>query len=404
MEKYIEKIEEKLSEMFKHYEAIALFNQEKILKAFQKNRLSSTHFAGTSGYGYDDKGRDTLGQVFADIFGAEGGIVAPHITCGTHAITITLFGILRPNDIMLAVSGKPYDTLDETIFGVKDGDNGSLKDFGVKYEQVDLKNGELDFEAIEERLKVNPKMVYLQRSRGYSWRNSISIDEIQKVVKLVRKISPQSFIVVDNCYGEFVQKKEPTEVGADIAVGSLIKNPGGGLVSNGGYIVGTKRAMDLVETRITSPSLKSEVGSYERGYREFFQGLFLAPHTVLQAIKGSYLLGEVMAQKGYEIMPKSHKFTYDIVKSIKFNTADELIFFVQNIQKFSPVDSFVLPLPWEMPGYTDQVIMAAGTFVSGASIELTCDSPIRSPYIAYFQGGLTYEHIKLIAKELLEQF
>jgi cystathionine beta-lyase family protein involved in aluminum resistance len=405
MKKNIKEIEEKLSEMFKHYEDIALFNQGKVLKAFQENKVSSTHFAGTSGYGYDDKGRETLGKVFADTFGAEKGIVTPQITCGTHAITITLFGLLRPNDVMLAVSGKPYDTLDETIFGTKEGDNGSLKDFGIKYEQVDLKNNKLDYDKIKEKITaLKPKMVYLQRSRGYAWRNPISIDEIKKVVEITRSISPETFVVVDNCYGEFVEKREPTEVGADIAVGSLIKNPGGGLASNGGYIVGTNRAINLIETRITSPSLKTEVGSYERGYREFYQGLFLAPHIVLQAIKGSYLLGEVMAQKGYEIMPKSNEFAYDIVKSIKFNTDKELIAFVQKIQAFSPVDSFAVPFPWDMPGYEDQVIMAAGTFVSGSSIELSCDSPIRAPYIAYFQGGLTYEHIKLIAEEINEQF
>lgn len=402
MKNNIEKIEKKLEGIFKHYEETALFNQKKVLKAFQVNRISSTHFVGTSGYGYGDRGRELLGKVFADSFGAESGIVAPHITCGTHAITITLFGILRPNDVMLVISGKPYDTLDKTIFGVEGEDSGSLKDFGVKYEQVDFQNEKLNLVEIEKKVKeLKPKMVYLQRSRGYAWRNSISINEIEEVVKIVGKISPESFIVVDNCYSEFVEKKEPAEVGVDISVGSLIKNPGGGLASNGGYIVGTDRAIKLIETRVTSPSLKAEVGSYERGYREFFQGLFLAPHVVLQAIKGAYLLGEVMAEKGCKILPKSNENAYDIVKSIKFNTADELISFVQSIQKFSPVDSFAIPLPWDMPGYTDQVIMAAGTFVSGASIELSCDAPIRPPYVAYFQGGLTYEHIKLISIELL---
>lgn len=400
--KTINEIEEKLRGIFKHYEDIALFNQEKVLKAFQKNRVASTHFAGTSGYGYNDQGREGLEKVFADTFGAEKGIVSPHITCGTHAITITLFGLLRPNDIMLSVTGKPYDTLDETIFGIEEKDNGSLKDFGVKYEQVDLKNDELDFEKIAEKVaELKPKMVYVQRSRGYAWRQAISLDKVAKIVQITRNISPKTFVVVDNCYGEFVEKQEPTDVGVDIAVGSLIKNPGGGLASNGGYIVGTKRAVDLIESRITSPSLKTEVGSYERGYREFYQGLFLAPHVVLQAIKGAYLLGEVMAQKGYEVMPKSDELTYDIVKSIKFNNADTMVSFVQSIQKFSPVDSFAVPFPWDMPGYTDQVIMAAGTFVSGSSIELSCDGPIRPPYIAYFQGGLTYEQIKLIAMSLL---
>ncbi|MDD4111387.1 MAG: methionine gamma-lyase family protein, partial [Clostridia bacterium] len=346
--KTINEIEQKLESMFKHYEEIALYNQDKVLRAFQKNRISTNHFAGTNGYGYDDKGREMLAKLFADIFGSQDAIVSPNITCGSHALAIALFGILRPNDVMLAVTGKPYDTLDETIFGVKGQDNGSLKDFGVKYEQIDLKNDKLDLKKIEERVKeLKPKMVYVQRSRGYAWRNPVSVNEIEYVVKIVRKVSPQSFIFVDNCYGEFVEKLEPTNVGADIAVGSLIKNPGGGIASTGAYMVGTKKAIDLIATRLTSPSLKLELGSYERGYREYFQGIFLAPHIVLQAIKGAYLLGKVMAEKGYEIMPKSDEIAYDIVKSINFNTAEELISFVQKIQKFSPVDSHVLPLPWD---------------------------------------------------------
>jgi cystathionine beta-lyase family protein involved in aluminum resistance len=400
--KTIEKIEKKLDKMFKYFEDIALYNQDKVLKAFQKNRVSTNHFSGTSGYGYNDAGREVLGKVFADVFGAEEGIVSPNITCGSHALTIALFGLLRPNDVMLSVTGKPYDTLNTTIFGVKDKDIGSLKDFGIKYEQVDLKDDRLDFVGIKDRIKsLKPKVIYLQRSRGYEWRQSISISEIKSVIDLTKEISPTSFVVVDNCYGEFVEKCEPTHVGAHVAVGSLIKNPGGGLASTGAYIVGKHDALDLISARLTSPSLQTEVGSYERGYREFFQGLFLAPHVVCQAIKGAYLLGEVMAQKGYEIAPKSDEMAYDIIKSIKFNTAEELISFVQQIQKFSPVDSHVTPMPWDMPGYNEQVIMAAGTFVSGASIELSCDSPIRAPYIAYFQGGLTYEQIKLIAIKLI---
>ncbi len=399
----IKKCEKKLEKTFERLEQIALFNQQKVLKAFQENKVSANHFYGTSGYGYDDQGREVLGKVFASAFGAETAIVSPNITCGSHALTIALFGILRPGDVMLSVTGKPYDTLDDTIFGTEE-DTGSLKDFGVIYQQVDFKNDKLDYAEIEKQIKkLKPKMVYIQRSRGYAWRSALSISDIEKIVKIAKKESPKSFVVVDNCYGEFVEKHEPTEVGADLIVGSLIKNPGGGLASTGAYLAGTKKAVDLVSTRLTSPSLKTEVGSYERGYREFFQGFFLAPHVVKEAIKGCYLIGEVMKAKGAEILPASNEDAGDIIKSIKFNSADEMVSFVQKIQKFSPVDSYVVPMPWDMPGYNDPVIMAAGTFVAGASIELSCDGPVKPPFIAYFQGGLTYEQIKLLAQELLEE-
>ncbi|MCI6542311.1 MAG: methionine gamma-lyase family protein [Firmicutes bacterium] len=399
----IKKCEKKLEKTFERLEQIALFNQQKVLKAFQENKVSANHFYGTSGYGYDDQGREVLGKVFASAFGAETAIVSPNITCGSHALTIALFGILRPGDVMLSVTGKPYDTLDDTIFGTEE-DTGSLKDFGVIYQQVDFKNDKLDYAEIEKQIKkLKPKMVYIQRSRGYAWRSALSISDIEKIVKIAKKESPKSFVVVDNCYGEFVEKYEPTEVGTDLIVGSLIKNPGGGLASTGAYLAGTKKAVDLVSTRLTSPSLKTEVGSYERGYREFFQGFFLAPHVVKEAIKGCYLIGEVMKAKGAEILPASNEDAGDIIKSIKFNSADAMVSFVQKIQKFSPVDSYVVPMPWDMPGYNDPVIMAAGTFVAGASIELSCDGPVKPPFIAYFQGGLTYEQIKLLAQELLEE-
>lgn len=399
----IKKCEKKLEKAFERLDQIALCNQQKVLKAFQENKVSANHFYGTSGYGYDDQGREVLGKVFASAFGAETAIVSPNITCGSHALTIALFGILRPGDVMLSVTGKPYDTLDDTIFGTEE-DTGSLKDFGVIYQQIDFKNDKLDYAEMEKQIKkIKPKMVYIQRSRGYAWRSALSISDIEKIVNITKKASPKSFVVVDNCYGEFVEKHEPTEVGADLIVGSLIKNPGGGLASTGAYLAGTKKAVDLVSSRLTSPSLKTEVGSYERGYREFFQGFFLAPHVVKEAIKGCYLIGEVMKSKGAEILPASNKDAGDIIKSIKFNSADEMVSFVQKIQKFSPVDSYVVPMPWDMPGYNDPVIMAAGTFVAGASIELSCDGPVKSPFIAYFQGGLTYEQIKLLAQELLEE-
>jgi len=399
----ITEIEQKNRKMFAYFEDIALFNQEKVLKAFQKNKVAGRHFAGTTGYGYDDVGRDTLAKVFADVFGAEKAIVSPLFTCGSHAISTALFGLLRPGDVLLSVAGKPYDTLDETIFGKEGENNGSLKDFGVQYTQVDLKDGVLDEKTILRAVsEKKPKVVYLQKSRGYAWRNSISVAEMAKLFTKIRKIDANCFIMVDNCYGEFTEKQEPIEVGADVAVGSLIKNPGGGLAPTGGYIAGTTRAIDLIAGRFTSPSLGLAVGSYENGYRNFYHGLFLAPHTVLQALKGTLLIGTVMESLGHEVFPASNQKTFDIVKSIQMKSKEELIKFVQMIQKLSPVDSFAVPMPWAMPGYTDEVIMAAGTFVAGSSIELSCDSPIRKPYIAYLQGGLTYEHAKLVALELLK--
>ena len=400
----IDKIEKKLTRIYSYFDEIALKNQEKVLKALQENKIATRHFSGTTGYGYDDIGRDCLGKVFASVFGAESAIVSPHITCGSHAIAIVLFGLLRPGDTMLSIAGKPYDTLDETIFGVEDENRGSLKDLGITYKQVDLKNDELDYKKIIADLKeLQPKMVFLQRSRGYNWRNAISIDDIEKCVEVVKKYSPNSIFVVDNCYGEFVAEKEPTEVGADVIVGSLIKNPCGGLASTGAYIAGKQKYVEMISYRLTSPSLGTEVGSYEKGYREFYQGLFLAPHIVCQAIKGAYLIGEVLADKGYEVMPKSNEVAGDIIKSIKFNDESAMISFIQDIQKFSPIDSDAVPMPWDMPGYLDPIIMAAGTFVSGASIELSSDGPVKPPYVAYFQGALTYEHAKLVALHLLEK-
>ena len=399
----IEKHEKKLKKIFFYIDEIALYNQKKVLNAFQKNKISSNHFYGTTGYGYDDNGREALNKVFADSFGAEKAIVSPYITCGSHAISIVLFGLLRPNDIILSVTGKPYDTLDETIFGGEDN-IGSLKDFNIKYEEVDFKNKDLDYENIIKALEqFKPKIVYIQRSKGYSSRNALSIEDIKKIIKIAKQKSPASIIVVDNCYGEFVEKLEPTDVGADIIAGSLIKNPGGGLASTGGYIAGKRNYIDIISCRLTSPSLKLEVGSYERGYREFFQGLFLAPHVVKEAIKGGYLIGEVLQEKGAKIFPPSNQIPGDIIKSIKFNNEEKMVKFVQKIQKYSPIDSYVVPMPWSMPGYSDKIIMAAGTFVSGASIELSCDGPVKPPYIAYLQGGLTYEQTKLIAIELLKE-
>ncbi|MEG2085121.1 MAG: methionine gamma-lyase family protein, partial [Clostridia bacterium] len=362
--------------------------------------ISLRHFSQTTGYGYDDIGRDTLSKVFADIFHTESAIVSPNIVSGTHALTIALFGILRPNQKLLCITGNPYDTLLEVI----NGDNiGSLKDFGVSFEKIDLLNGDFDFEKIKIALnQKNIGLVFIGRSRGYEWRDALSCEQIKKAIKLVKSVNPNLTVMVDNCYGEFIETIEPTDVGADFAVGSLIKNAGGGIAPTGGYICGTKKAVEQISYRLTSPSIGAEVGSYNAGYLPFYQGVFLAPHVTANAIKGSMLFGKVFDTLGYETMPKPHQQCYDIIRSIKFNTADELIDFVRSIQKASPVDSNVVPFAWDMPGYVDKVIMAAGTFVQGASIELSADSPIKEPYIAYLQGGLTYEHVKIACLYCLE--
>ena len=400
----VQNAEEKRVEQFKLIEQVAFSNQAKVLKAFRNNRVSERHFAGTTGYGYGDEGRDTLRKVFADVFGAEDAIISPHISCATHALSMSLYGILRPNDLMLSITGKPYDTLDEVIFGNKNNkDTGSLKDFNVKFEQVNLKNNLPDIEVITEKLRaLHPKLVFMQRSRGYSWRRALTIDQIGELVKLIRKESPNSFIMTDNCYGEFTETREPTNVGVDIAVGSLIKNAGGGLAPAGAYVVGSKRAIDLIAARFTTPSVMQAVGSYEAGYRMFYQGLFVAPHVVGQILKGSSLIRTTMHSVGYEVSPAPEEISGDIVSLIKFDTAEKLIAFCQAIQSASPVDSYVTPMPWDMPGYSDQVIMAGGSFIQGATIELSCDSPIRAPYIAYLQGGLTYEHIKIATMMCLD--
>ncbi len=389
----INNAENKLQDFYKELENTAFLNQKKVLEAFQNNNVALRHFSGTSGYGYDDIGRDTLCKVFADIFHSEAAIVSPLIASGTHALTLALFGILRPNDKMLAISGSPYDTL----LSVINGKNiGSLKDFGVKYEEISLKNNNFDFEAIEKSIKCEiPKLIFIGRSRGYEWRDALSVEKIGKAIDFIKNIDKNIVVMVDNCYGEFMDILEPTDVNTDMMVGSLIKNPGGGLAPTGGYIAGKESVIEQVAFRLTSPSIGMEIGSYTGGYRQFYQGIFLAPHTTMNATKGSALFAQVFSDLGYEVCPEPTAKCNDTVRSIKFNTKDELISFIQSIQKASPIDSNVLPMPWAMPGYDDEVIMAAGTFVAGASIELSADSPIKEPYIAYVQGGLTYEHVKL---------
>lgn len=396
-EEIIRQAEQDCKPMFHKIDEVCLYNQEKVLKAFQDCKVTLSQFAGSSGYGYDDVGKLKLNEVFAHIFHAEDALVSPLITCGTHALSLTLFALLRPNDTFVCVSGEPYDTLHDVIHGEN---NGSLKEWGVHFDAINLlDDGNFDMPAICSFVKEKqPKLVYIQRSRGYAWRNAMSMEQVKEVVQNVKVIAPETIVMVDNCYGEFVDKIEPTDVGADVAVGSLIKNPGGGIAPTGAYIVGTKKCIEQVAFRLTAPSLGIEVGSYIGSYTMFFEGVFLAPHVVAGALKGALLMGRTMERLGYKTSPATNVYPQDIIRSVEFKTKEELIAFVQTIQKVSPVDSFVVPEPWAMPGYTTDVIMAAGTFVQGASIELSCDSPIKAPYIAYMQGGLTYEHIKLAVK------
>ncbi len=386
---------------FEELDSISLFNQNKVLEAYKNNCVALRHFNGTSGYGADDIGRDTLGKVLAEIFKTEKAIVSPLIVSGTHALTLALFGILRPDDVVLSVTGEPYDTMQDVIY--KNG-IGSLADFGIRFDNIPLKNDRIDYESVEKYLSKNSvKMIYIQRSRGYSWRLALSIDDIEKICKFVKKIAPNCIIMCDNCYGEFVEMQEPTEVGVDICAGSFIKNIGGGIAPTGGYIAGRADLMDLVASRLTSPSIGTEVGSYAYGYRLFYQGIFLAPHIVNQALKTSVLFSEALTNSGYDVLPKPNDKLGDIVCSVKFVDADKMIRFCQAIQSVSPVDGFVTPEPWEQPGYNEKVIMAAGCFVQGSSIELSCDGPIKAPYIAYLQGGLTLEHGILALEQVLNK-
>lgn len=401
-EQYIQKCEGKVSRQFTAIDAIAYKNQIKVLDAFRKHNLALRHFAPTTGYGYDDVGRDTLCAVFADIFRAEKAIVSPLISSGTHALTLMLFGILRPGDTVLSVTGEVYDTLQGVI---GETGTGSLKDFGINFEKIDLKNDMPDIDSITKKvLSLQPKMVFIQRSRGYNWRNALSVSQIESICKTVKSACKNTIIGVDNCYGEFVDIVEPTEVGADICAGSMIKNPGGGIAPTGGYVVGKANYVDLVGYRLTAPGVGMEVGSYAADYRSFYQGLFFAPHVTAQACKGAVLFSAAFSDLGYKTLPSSTQIPLDIICSICFEKEDALIDFCRTIQEVSPVDSHVVPYPWNMPGYDHQVIMAAGTFVQGASIELSADSPIKTPYIAYLQGGLTYEHVRYAAVQCINKY
>ena len=387
--------ERALAPQFGHVEEVAFLNTQKVMDAFRTHRVSDSCFQSTSGYGYDDRGREVLEAVWADVMGAEAAVVRQTIISGTHALSIGLFGILRPGDVMYSVAGKPYDTLEEVIGLSGTPGNGSLRDFGVDYEQTDLNpDGTFNFTEIEDKLRAlgaRTKMVFVQRSKGYLNRKTLSVDEIGELVKFVKNISPETFVVVDNCYGEFVETKEPCAVGADLVIGSLIKNPGGGMAETGGYLAGTRRAVELASYRMTSVGIGAEAGATLGQNKSMFKGLFYAPHTVAQALKTAHLAAYMFEKLGYVVEPRWNEERHDIIQSVIMGSAEGLCAFCRGIQAGSPVDAFVTPEPWAMPGYGDQVIMAAGTFVQGSSIELSADGPLRAPYTAFFQGGLTYE-------------
>ena len=382
---------------FSIYDEIREYNQMKVLSAFQEERISDTHFTNSSGYGYDDIGRESLDKVYARVFNCESALVRPHFVNGTHAIGAALFGNLRPNDTMLSIGGLPYDTL-HSIIGISGEKNiGSLMEYGVKYKKIDLINDGFDFDTIKEVLSSDKtiKLVHIQRSTGYGWRKSFTIDKLSEAISFVKSIRPDVIVFVDNCYGEFIDTKEPTDVGADLVAGSLIKNIGGGIAPTGGYIAGKKEYVDQAAYRLTIPGIGGECGSTFGVMRTLFQGLFLAPHVAMEAVKGAILCSRIMELAGFEVLPKYTDKRSDIIQAIKFGNKENLINFCKGIQKGSPIDSFVECEPWAMPGYADEVIMAAGAFIQGSSIELSADAPIREPFIAYLQGGLTFDHAKI---------
>ena len=395
-----------LTGQFGQIDAVAEENVQKVLSAFQKHRVADAYFAGTTGYGYDDIGRDKLDEIYADIFGTEDALVRIGFVNGTHAITCALFGALKPGDVLLSAVGAPYDTLLGAI-GVADKGPGSLKDYGVTYRQVDLKADRPDLEGLAEAAKdPRVKAVLIQRSKGYSTRASLSVEEIGEMCRIVKGVNPGAAVLVDNCYGEFVETREPTQVGADLVVGSLIKNPGGGLAPTGGYLAGRRDLVEGAAMRLTCPGIGKECGSTLGNNRALYQGLFLAPHTVAQAVKTAVFSAKMMELLGYRTEPRSDQIRHDIIQMIHFGAPEPLKQFCRGIQFGAPVDSYVTPEPWDMPGYDCQVIMAAGAFIQGASIELSCDAPMREPYTAYLQGGLTYESgklgIMLAVEELLK--
>ncbi len=399
----IHQAEEALTQQFEAIDNREVKNTQRILSSFKTHQVGLRHFAPTTGYGYDDVGRDTLEKIFADIFHAECAIVRPHITSGTHALALCLFGLLTPNTHLLSATEKPYDTMDEVI-GITGDQVGSLKEMGVSYSDVDMtKEGKINVQKVLDSMQDNTRVVLIQRSRGYAWRASVCPKDMKELIDAVHQKNKDTFVMVDNCYGGFVCDDEPTDYGADVIVGSLIKNMGGGLAPTGGYLVGTEKAIHRIEARLTAPGIGREVGSYSDSYRLFYQGLFMAPHTVSQALKTSLLAAKIFEILGFTTTPSTTDERADIIQAINMDTPERLIAFCQAIQTSSPIDSFALPEPWAMPGYQDQVIMAAGTFVQGASIELSADAPMRAPYTVYLQGGLTYAHGKIALQNVLSE-
>ena len=402
----VREAEQRLRPAFAHLEEVALINEKRVLDAFRGEPVSPRHFAPTEGYGYDDLGRDALDRVFARALETEDALVRPQIANGTHAIFLALSGLLEPKDVVFSATGTPYDTL-ETAMGLNGNEPNALNRFGIEFRMAELREaGEepFDLDGILSGITGHPevKMLYVQRSRGYAWREAISVEKMAPLFKRVKEVRPDIIIAVDNCYGEFTESREPSAVGADVIMGSLIKNCGGGIAPTGGYVAGRKDLIERISYRLTVPGSGREVGSYAASYRPFYEGLFLAPHTVLQCLKTAMLFGEIFGALGYEVMPAGDKLRADIVQSIRFKAPSELIAFCKAIQHASPVDSDVTPEPWDMPGYTDPVIMAAGTFVQGATTELSADGPIRPPYAVYMQGSLTYEHGKLALLEVVQ--
>ncbi len=390
---FSEKIIAELKERFEKIDEVAEYNQLKVIRAMQKNRVSETHFESSSGYGYNDSGRDTLEAVYADIFNTEDALVRPNLVCGTHALNVALSGNLRPGDELLSISGKPYDTLEEVI-GIRES-RGSLKEYGVTYAQVDLKeDGSFDFQKIKESVNGRTKLVAIQRSKGYQTRPTLSVRAIGEAVKFIKDIDKDLIVMVDNCYGEFVDTVEPSDFGADMIVGSLIKNPGGGLAPIGGYIAGTRACIENAAFRLTTPGLGKEVGATLGITKILFQGLFMAPVVTSCALKGAVFAANIYEKLGFKVVPNGSEPRHDIIQAVEFGRPEGVIEFCKGIQAAAPVDSYVTPEPWEMPGYDADVIMAAGAFVQGSSIELSADGPIKEPYAVYFQGGLTWYHAK----------
>lgn len=388
------KADEMAKPLYDKADQIGAYNTLKVLKAFQNHNVSEAHLGSSSGYGYDDLGRDTLDKIYAEVFGAQDALVRHNIVNGTSAIALCLYGVLRPGDTLLAVTGKPYDTLEEVI-GIGKDSPGSLKEFGINYKQVDMVNSLPDYDGIKNAIDTKTKAVIIQRSKGYDWRDSFSPKQIGEIISFVKSVKEDTICIVDNCYGEFVCVDEPTNYGADLIVGSLIKNPGGGLAQSGGYIAGTKKCIELVSYAMTCPGIGRECGASLGNNKSLYQGFFMAPMIVSNAVKAGIFCSYLFDLLGYDVNPKPGKDRNDIITSVKLNSKEKLVSFCRGIQKGAPIDSFVTPSPWDMPGYNHEVIMAAGAFVQGSSIEISADGPIKEPYNAYFQGGLTFDSAKV---------